>query len=452
MAGSITVSSITLDSDNTFSIRSNTGATILSANGTGLITGIANSAVTSSMIASVSNTAISGVITGTQLAVNSVNSTIIAANTISNTNFQTGAIENYMMASGGSLGARNKIINGSMIIAQRGTALTGMGQDTYGACDRWKHWAADGGESGRCTMSQSTDVPTNQGFRFSEKLQVTTAQASVSAAHGYKYVQRIESTNCFDLGFGSTGKYITITFWAKVENKPGTYCVSMWLYGASSNKVIVREVSLTTSWAKYTITVPTDSTQQVVNNTSTGIELGIGLMAGSNIRNGNAASDWVAGATASTYTSNQVNFYDSTSNALYVTGVQLEAGAVPTPFEHRQYGQELVLCQRYYEIIKKDTNETLIGVGFGYAGEYAFVNYPFKATKRSEPTADYNGSSSNLQCLNGGGTWNQSGGGISFGTNTKTMRINCPIGGISNNGACEMRIEGSSYINISAEL
>ena len=44
MAGSITVSSITLDSDNNFSIRSNTGATILSANGTGLITGIANGA------------------------------------------------------------------------------------------------------------------------------------------------------------------------------------------------------------------------------------------------------------------------------------------------------------------------------------------------------------------------------------------------------------------------
>lgn len=308
----------------------------------------------------------------------------LAANTLANSVFQTGSVENYMMASGGSLGARNKIINGSMIIAQRGTSLTGMGQDTYGACDRWKHWAADGGETGRCTMSQSTDVPTNQSFRFSEKLQVTTAQASVGAAHGYKYVQRIESTNCNDLGFGSTGKYITITFWAKVENKPGTYCVSMWFYGASSNKVIVREVSLTTSWAKYTITVPTDSTQQVVNNTSTGIELGIGLLAGSNIRSGNTANDWVAGATASTYTSNQVNFYDSTSNALYVTGVQLEAGAVPTPFEHRQYGAELQLCQRYCEVLG-DVSSFYLSPGAGYASGYrGYV--PYKVQKRASAT------------------------------------------------------------------
>jgi hypothetical protein len=51
MAGSITVSSITLDSDNNFSIRSNTGATILSANGNGLITGIASgSAITNAQL------------------------------------------------------------------------------------------------------------------------------------------------------------------------------------------------------------------------------------------------------------------------------------------------------------------------------------------------------------------------------------------------------------------
>ncbi len=305
---------------NASGIYSNTNTLMISANGR------------------VSNTAITGVINGSQLA----------SNTVSNTNIQTGAIENYMMASSGSLTGRNKIINGSMIIAQRGTTITGVGQDSYGSCDRWKQWAADGSETGAATSSQSTDVPANQGFRFSKKLQVTTAQTSIAGTAAYKLVQRIESVNCGDLGFGSTGKYITISFWAKVKNKPGTYCVSLWFYGASSNKTIVREVSLTTSWAKYTITIPTDSTQNVVNNTSTGIELGLGLFAGASIRNGNTSSDWVAGATASTFTSNQVNFYDSTSNALYITGVQLEAGAVPTPFEHRQYTTELQLCQRYY--------------------------------------------------------------------------------------------------------
>jgi hypothetical protein len=323
----------------------------------------------------------------------------LAANTLANSVFQTGSVENYMMASGGSLGARNKIINGDMKIAQRGT-ITGAGVDTYGACDRFKHWCADGGESGRCTMSQSTDVPANQNFKYSEKLQVTTAQASVGSAHAFKFIQRIESTNCTDLGFGSTGKYITYSFWAKVENKPGVYCVSAWFYGASSNKTIVREVSLTTSWAKYTITIPTDSTQNVVENTSTGIEIGIGLMAGSSVRSGSTASDWVSSSLASTYTSNQVNFYDSTSNALYVTGVQLEAGAVPTPFEFRQYGTELALCQRYYTKMNLNTYTGFVGWCDSTTEFIAMASFP--VTMRTEPTFTSTGFGAVLVVRKGG--------------------------------------------------
>ena len=131
---------------------------------------------------------------------------------------------------------------------------------------------------------------------------------------------------------------------------------------------------------------------------------------------------------------------------------QLEKGTQATSFDFRDIGTELSLCQRYFEIIKKGVNETLIGIGFGYATTSVFVNYPFKATKRTEPTVEYSGTSSNLQCLNGAGSWNQSSGGIGFTSNIQSMRINCPVTGISNNNACEMRIEGNGIINISAEL
>jgi hypothetical protein len=70
MAGSITVSSITLDSDNNFSIKSNTGATLFFANTTGI--DVANSigatAITSDKILSVANTKISGNIISSQIA------------------------------------------------------------------------------------------------------------------------------------------------------------------------------------------------------------------------------------------------------------------------------------------------------------------------------------------------------------------------------------------------
>jgi len=48
-----------------------------------------------------------------------------------------------------------------------------------------------------------------------------------------------------------------------------------------------------------------------------------------------------------------IGFWNSTApvvNGSYfeVTQVQLEVGTVATPFEHRSYGEELALCQRYY--------------------------------------------------------------------------------------------------------
>jgi hypothetical protein len=331
-------------------------------------------------------------ITGEKLANTTITGAKLAANTLANSVFQTGSVENYLNSQSLALGGmRNHFINGSMVHAQRGT-ITGAGIDTYGACDRWKHWAADGGESGRCTMSQSTDVPADQNFKYSNKLQVTTAQTSIGSAHAYKLVQRVETSNAFDLGFGSAGKYITVSFWAKVENIPGTYCVSYWLYGASSNKTIVREVSLTTSWTKYTITIPVDSTQQVTTGTGTGIEFGLGLMAGSSVRSGSTASDWVTGSTASTFTTNQANFYSSTSNALYFTGAQLEPGAIATPFEHRHFTTELQLCQRYYWTGTSTQIAGYYGTDLNYSPYYgAGGNFP--VTMRAAPSMSFTGGS-----------------------------------------------------------
>jgi len=66
-----------------------------------------------------------------------------------------------------------------------------------------------------------------------------------------------------------------------------------------------------------------------------------------------------------------------TSNDLYITQVQLELGSVATDFEHRSYGEELALCQRYYEE----------GYAFHNAdGAYMREHVPFMVTKRISPT------------------------------------------------------------------
>ena len=77
--------------------------------------------ITSDKITSVSNTALSGVVTASQLAANSVNASIL----------QTNSVENYMATSGRPLSNRNLINNGAMQVAQRGTSVTGITSSAY---------------------------------------------------------------------------------------------------------------------------------------------------------------------------------------------------------------------------------------------------------------------------------------------------------------------------------
>jgi hypothetical protein len=85
----------------------------------------------------------------------------------------------------------------------------------------------------------------------------------------------------------------------------------------------------------------------------------------------------------------------------YITGVQLEEGTVPTPFEHRPYGVELALCQRYY------TTGQISGV-VGYAsGRYSSFTYVnFSVEMRATPMAyvEYGGTVGGIRNNNTGST------------------------------------------------
>ena len=67
-----------------------------------------------------------------------------------------------------------------------------------------------------------------------------------------------------------------------------------------------------------------------------------------------------------------------------VTQVQLELGKVATPFEHRSYGEELALCQRYFQ---DHTNEVVVRNLVPYTSDYAYTDsIIFPVTMRASPT------------------------------------------------------------------
>ena len=140
--------------------------------------------------------------------------------------------------------------------------------------------------------------------------------------------------------------------------------------------------SMANTWEYKTITVSGGLITAGTWNWTSGVGLSVHftLAAGSTYQT--TANAWQTGNFLAT--ANQVNCLDTVNNIFAITGVQLEVGSVATPFEHRPYGVELALCQRYYEVgwLEYD-GYALASSGVGSSGGV------FKQTKRATPTMGY---------------------------------------------------------------
>ena len=281
------------------------------------------------VITSASNTAISGA--------------GITANTIANSAFQTGSIENYSRATGLLSGMRNKIINGAMVIDQRnaGAAVTPTADATY-TLDRWK---------ARLTQSSKYSVQQNAGSvtppaGFTNYLGVTSLSAySVSASDFFVIQQVIEGFNFADLGFGTANaKTITISFWVR-SSLTGTFGGSVYNDGGSRNYPFTYTISSANTWEQKSITIAGDTSGTWETTSGAGLQLQIGLGVGSTYSG--TAGAW--SATNYLSATGATSVVGTNGATFYITGVQLEVGSTATSFDYRPYGTELQLCQRYYQ-------------------------------------------------------------------------------------------------------
>ena len=241
---------------------------------------------------------------------------------------------------------RNIIINGDMSIAQRGTSATGITTSTYNTIDRLYIGASS---AGTWTQSQSTDVPTGQGFATSAKMDCTTANTSLGSSARLQITQYIEGQNLQYLKKGtSSAESITLSFWVK-SNKTGTYICEL-LDADNSNRHINKSYTISSAdtWEKKTITYDGDTTGAFNNDANRSLDLNFWLVAGSTFTSGTLQTSWGANTSANRAVG-QVNLADSTSNEWYVTGVQLEAGTSASDFEFLPVDVNLERCMRYYE-------------------------------------------------------------------------------------------------------
>ena len=298
--------------------------------------------------------------------------------------------------SDGALSHRNLIINGAMQVAVRGTSVSVSDgtNEGYQTLDRWR-FNFGNNAGGACTVSQDTDVPSGYGFSNSYKVDVTTADTSIASTHHILFGQRIEAQDLRNSGWNytSSSSYLTLSFWIK-SNKTGVYCVSANLPDVGGTFRFVKEVTINSAstWEYKTVKIFGDSSAVINNDNGLGMDLEFNLVTATD-RDNATDNSWHT-ADGSRCTSNQVNFFDSTSNNLWITGVQLEVGDTDTPFEHRSYSDQLQACQRFFHRIGGSTGSGLydaVGAGVVVTGTTGYVNVPLKVQMRAKPSVTFTG-------------------------------------------------------------
>ena len=240
-----------------------------------------------------------------------------------------------------NLSNRNKIINGGMMVHQRGDQSATNSSD-YLSSDRF---LTNNNSSSQVAVTKSTDTP--DGFSASTKWDCTTVDTSISAGDYFIIQQRIEGQNVQDFAKGtSSAKQFAVSFYIKAT-KTGVYTVE--LEDVDNSRGCSKTITVSdTNWNRYSLIYPADTTGAFTNDNGNSLSLNFWLLAGSTYNSGTLqTSAWSTLTNANRVSSSNVNAMDSTSNDFYLTGVQLEVGSVATDFEHRSFGQELALCQRY---------------------------------------------------------------------------------------------------------
>ena len=321
----------------------------------------------------------------------------ISVNTITDASGGATTSINGFTPSVSNMAGRNRIINGDMRIDQRNAGASITPSNAQYALDRW-----------RCYLSQASKYSVQQNAGsvtppsgYTNYLGVTSLSAySVGAIDIFGIQQFIEGFNVADLGWGSANaKAVTLSF--KVYSSlTGTFGGVLQNDGQDRSYPFTYTISSANTWTTISVTVAGDTSGTWLTTNGRGLTVWFNLGAGSTVSG--TAGAWAGSAF---YSATGATSVVGTSGAtFYITGVQLEEGSVATPFEHRQYGQELALCQRYYEVGGSNVIISLPNLSSGAYdnGTSMYGFQQFIVAKRTTPTVTESSASIGGSWIDGG--------------------------------------------------
>ena len=282
----------------------------------------------------------------------------------------TSGITNLTSINGGQLGGRrNLVMNGEMKVAQRTTSSAGLGADAMTrVLDRWGLVTntGDSATAGRVTMAQVADGPS--GFANCLKLTTTTADTSIAAGEVMLIQHAFEGQDLQGIYKGVSGaKQVTVSFYVK-GNANATYTCE--LFDRDNLRTIGQAFAVTTAWNRIELTFAADEddgSSPFDDDNNVSLHIQIFLHGGSTFSGGTFVNNtWAEQANNTRMAESHTSILDATSRTFFITGVQMEIGATATDFEHRSYGEELLLCQRYFQQWGGD-------LAYGYFGGVASI-------------------------------------------------------------------------------
>jgi hypothetical protein len=294
---------------------------------------------------------------------------------------------------GSNLGAgnasimKNRIINGAMVIDQRNAGASVANPANTYTLDRWTSIAS---LNSKFSIQQNAGSVTPP-IGFTNYLGVTSSSAySVTTSQAFVLQQAIEGYNTADLGWGTANaKTVTLSFQV-YSSLTGTFGGVITNSAQNRSYPFTYTISSANTWTSASVTIAGDTSGTWIGATNgIGMSVFFGLGVGASLSG--TAGAW-AGATY--YSATGATSVVGTNGAtFYITGVQLEVGSSATGFEYRQYSQEFILCQRYFETSYPYGATIPSAIATGFCATTTSGNDPtgmagvrFVVVKRATPT------------------------------------------------------------------
>jgi len=353
---------------------------------------------------------------------------------------------------------KNIIINGGMQINQRlavGSTVTTTG---IKSTDRWSVLVTGATHTQGVVANSVADTLTTGASNALKQINTGTSSATSALAYNHYKIEAQDIRNC-GWDYTSASSYVTLSFWVK-SSLAGTFYSLIYLDPTDPGGPRQYSHPFTLSantWTNVSFSIPGNANLEFDNDNDTGLQIFICAHLGTDYTSSSATDNaWVAYSLANTSDDYPQNWCNTASATWEITAVQLEVGSTATDFEHRSYGEELALCQRYYQKYENtgniNSNDGALFNTCAWGTTSTFSAFVYINPMRTSPSVGFSDTTANsLLLMVAGSATTPTSWGINNSSDTR-FEITLNSSSLTAGEAGWVRLLANKFMYLDAEL